>query len=396
MRIPARTILPALLAVGLLAPAAARGDDKDLLATAKARLKVEAERVEKEYKDGRLAAYKLVRRDDPKLVEATEKLTELIAVVEKDTSLSAERRKVILVTLKWDLDNVAAEAAKHRRAADSATQRAAARDARSQAQAGPARRPVTAETKSTTEVAKSILAARGQGVTDARRDRVGNADAHTRAMASVDKAAVPETRSYVLPKDWAEKSARRSAGVKMTAAEKAIMKGLGGTVEVDFNKVTLEDALAQLGKSMKVTITVDKRGLQDVGVSYDSDVTLKLRTSGRTVLKRLLADLNLTYVIKDEAIQVTSRERAKEMTTTRTYYLGDMAAVVDLRLDDVTRALLMVERVNTIIKLITTQIDPQSWKINNPDAAGVIVFDPITMSLIVKQTAEAHFLLGGK
>ena len=41
-------------------------------------------------------------------------------------------------------------------------------------------------------------------------------------------------------------------------------------------------------------------------------------------------------------------------------------------------------------------IDPQSWKVNNPDAEGVMAFDPISMTLIVKQTAEVHFMMYGK
>jgi hypothetical protein len=48
-----------------------------------------------------------------------------------------------------------------------------------------------------------------------------------------------------------------------------------------------------------------------------------------------------------------------------------------------------------IVNSITTQIDPQSWRNNNPDAPGTITFDPITMTLIIKQTAEVHLALGG-
>src|SRR5688572_26611620 len=99
MHILARTSLVAAL---LALASAAQADD--ILEDVKWRMKIEAQRGEKEYKDGRLAAYKLVSRDDPRLLDATEKITELLAMVQKDTSLAPERRKVILVTLKWDLD----------------------------------------------------------------------------------------------------------------------------------------------------------------------------------------------------------------------------------------------------------------------------------------------------
>jgi hypothetical protein len=33
--------------------------------------------------------------------------------------------------------------------------------------------------------------------------------------------------------------------------------------------------------------------------------------------------------------------------------------------------------------------------VNNPEAGGTITFDPITMNLIVRQTAEFHYKFGG-
>jgi hypothetical protein len=84
------------------------------------------------------------------------------------------------------------------------------------------------------------------------------------------------------------------------------------------------------------------------------------------------------------------------MTTTRTYYIGDLAGVVDVRIPPALNQLLMIQTVNQIIDLIINSVDRQSWKVNNPDAPGTIVFNPITMSLVVKQTAEVHYMLAGK
>ena len=39
------------------------------------------------------------------------------------------------------------------------------------------------------------------------------------------------------------------------------------------------------------------------------------------------------------------------------------------------------------------QRSADAWRV---ELVGLDVFDPITMSLIVKQTAENHFLFGGK
>jgi len=89
--------------------------DKDLLDDVKKRLAIEAERVEKEFAAERAAAYKLVRSDNPKLAEATEKLEGLLAMVRNDNALASKRREVLLVTLKWDLDKVKEIAGESRR-----------------------------------------------------------------------------------------------------------------------------------------------------------------------------------------------------------------------------------------------------------------------------------------
>jgi hypothetical protein len=43
--------------------------------------------------------------------------------------------------------------------------------------------------------------------------------------------------------------------------------------------------------------------------------------------------------------------------------------------------------------MIQTSVDPQSWQANGGN--GSIVFNAPSMSLIIKQSAEVHALLGG-
>ena len=53
--------------------------------------------------------------------------------------------------------------------------------------------------------------------------------------------------------------------------------------------------------------------------------------------------------------------------------------------------IVMIQTVNQLINTITQTVDPQSWQVNNPDAVGTIAFNPATMSLTIKQTAEIHY-----
>ena len=100
-----RTWLPALLCVAFLT-GGLFASDKDPLDRVKDRRKAEAQRVESEFTDGRAAAYKLVRSDSPKLSEALDKLDALLDMLEKDNSLDAQRRKQLIVTIKWDMGEV--------------------------------------------------------------------------------------------------------------------------------------------------------------------------------------------------------------------------------------------------------------------------------------------------
>ena len=54
----------------------------------------------------------------------------------------------------------------------------------------------------------------------------------------------------------------------------------------------------------------------------------------------------------------------------------------------------MRQNVRTIINTVLNQVDPQSWNVNNPDSRGAITYDPISMALVITQSAEFHFRMG--
>jgi hypothetical protein len=164
---------------------------------------------------------------------------------------------------------------------------------------------------------------------------------------------------------------------------------------VDFKKEKFQDVIDFLKRKTGVEVSVGKRDLESAGASFESEITLSMKASMRTILKRILGDLNLAYIVKDETIQIMTRERASQETVARTYYVGDLLATTDMRLPPLLNQLIMIQNINSIMSTITQTIDPQSWKVNNPDAVGTIVFEPITMSFVVKQTAEIHFMMGG-
>jgi len=197
------------------------------------------------------------------------------------------------------------------------------------------------------------------------------------------------------PPDWKERVKKRSSTMNITAKERQIMKALNTVLDVDFKKHSFQDVMDYLRRKTDVDFDVPKRQLEEVGASFESEITLSTKATVRSILKRILGDLNLAYVVKDEAIHIMTRERASQMTSARTYYVGDLLGLTDSRLPPLLNQMIMIQNLNSMVTTITQTIEPKSWQVNNPDAVGTIVFDPITMSFVVKQTAEIHFMMGG-
>jgi len=380
-----RIWLPAVLCVVAL-PIGLRADDsRDPLKSVKDRKAIEAQRVEQEFKDNRAAAYALVRSDAPKLAEATQMLDGLLRMVQRDDSLDQKRREVLVVTLKWDLDKVKEIAADRRKPVtrDGPPPSVVRRDMP---------RTNDDEGKGRTKDARSIFDERKKSLADSRADREAKGDKLNRVFRDVEKSAVAATDADRFPRDWEERTRMRGSLQRLTVKERAIMAALNKTIEVEYKNATFSEVIDDLKRRTGLEIAVDKRGLDEVNVTYDSAINLKLKASGRTVIRRLLSDLGLSYYIKDEALQVTSVERARQETTIRTYYVGDLATVTDTRLPFVLSRLQTIQTINTIVDMIKN-MEPTTWKDNNADAPGTVVFDPVRMTLIIRQTAEFHYMM---
>ncbi len=370
-----------------LAGRAAAQENVDPLDRVKALRAVEAQRVEKEFNEGRKYAYRVAATD---LDKAIDRIKELLAMLDRDESLTVARRDQLVRALKRDIPNLQSLAGEQRNRTAEAVARATRVDIRRDAD--PRR---SADGKSAFDAARSQVDSMSNRVADARSLRGQIADRALGTLHKVDESAKLPAYDYELPADWVEKSKRRSPQNKLTAQEKAIMDALKAPITVDFNNDTFSSVVEYLQKITGVPILVDKQALEEANVTYDTPVTLRLpKVSTRTVLKRLLADMGLTYIIKDEAIQVMTPARAKEMMVVRTYYVGDLLGVTNpFLLGTGLDAVQAVQAINTIIQTVQTQVDPQSWSVNGGN--GSIVYDPIRMSLIIKNSAEIHYMLGG-
>src|SRR5262245_41773726 len=107
--------------------------------------------------------------------------------------------------------------------------------------------------------------------------------------------------------------------------EAVIIRTLGKPTTVEFVDLPLEDCITFLKEYHNINIWLDKATLTDEGVALDQPVTLKLAgVTLRSVLKLLLEPVQLTYVIEDEVMKITTSARAGEKLTTRVYPVGDL------------------------------------------------------------------------
>jgi hypothetical protein len=219
------------------------------------------------------------------------------------------------------------------------------------------------------------------------------------AMKAVDRAALPigGNGDIEFPADWKEKTERRLTRVNLTATEKKIIESLNKPVTVNWNGKPLQEALQELSNLLDQKLFLDEKSIEDLGVNLQKPFTLQANgVSARTVLRQVLASQGLTFVLKDQVIQVMDTERAKHLLVTRVYYLGDIVRGTGpfggLEWGPLANFQQTLANVDTIMKAITSSVDPLSWKEKGGPAS--ITFDYPSMSIIVRASAEVHATLG--
>jgi hypothetical protein len=263
-------------------------------------------------------------------------------------------------------------------------------------------------------------------------DQVANArrlqKEHERQLASgyrdIENSASLPNGDVEFPKDWKERTKGRTTAVPLTAKERSILQALNTTISVNFRNSKLEDVIEYLQTYTGQAILLDREAMKEVEISYETAVTLNVKgVTVRTLLRKILNDLGMTYVIKEETIQATSAQKAREMMVVRRYYVGDllggMGALGTLggpqaawgntgvlpgglqnfgglpfapAANPQLQAMQTTQNVKQLIDLIQSAVDPQTWQANG--GSGTLTFHAPSMSLVIKQSAEVHALLG--
>jgi hypothetical protein len=117
---------------------------------------------------------------------------------------------------------------------------------------------------------------------------------------------------YPAPEVWKALTERRQKWasvdlVRYNPTEEKIRKSFSKPTTVEFIDLPLEDCITFLKEYHNINIWLDRPTLTDEGVALDQPVTLKLAgVSFRSVLKLLLEPVQLTYLIEDEVMKITT------------------------------------------------------------------------------------------
>jgi RNA polymerase sigma factor (sigma-70 family) len=158
----------------------------------------------------------------------------------------------------------------------------------------------------------------------------------------------------------------RSDAEKLIAA--ALVTDAGS---INFNDQPLKEVVDFLRNQHKIPIRLEEIALQEQGIGVDQPVTISLANiSLRSALKHILGQIDLTYVVKDEVMLITTPLRANAYLETRVYPCDDG------------------EKAESLANMLKSHVRPSSWTGESRD--GIAAITQFPGGLVVTQTYEGH------
>ena len=205
---------------------------------------------------------------------------------------------------------------------------------------------------------------------------------------------------------------------------------MNSNVSVDFRNKPLEEVVEELRTLSQTNMLLEKFALEYAGIDPKMPVSVTLNNvTLRTVLDRVLSMAQLTYYVKDGVINITTKEarRGTDHIVRRSFAVHDLivprddmanlpnmnpaAAGVPVSVNDsnafgagagrdgyngtpdlkngqwqARRTGQTMEK--QLLHLITSTIEPESWKQNGAAGNGTIEYYPMGMTFVVSQSSD--------
>jgi general secretion pathway protein D len=122
----------------------------------------------------------------------------------------------------------------------------------------------------------------------------------------------------------------KEANGRKTERDIEIEKKLQTPVWLKYQEAPLSQVIEDLGKLAQIPTHLDPRGLVEEGVDSHSPVTINLTSeiSLKSALNLILAPLHLSYVIKNEVLQITSEQMRDGEVVKKVYNVADLVTPI--------------------------------------------------------------------
>ncbi len=160
-----------------------------------------------------------------------------------------------------------------------------------------------------------------------------------------------------------------------TDADQPILKALAERNSFDFQETPLQDIVQHLREQTKLNILIDRRALDDYGISPEVAVSADLKDiSLRSALNLILQPLDLTWSMENGVLIITTAEVAETKLTTKVYRVADLVMHQGRR-DD-----------HTLLELIMATISRETWS----EAGGPASVNAFRDTFVITQTNAEH------
>ncbi len=160
-------------------------------------------------------------------------------------------------------------------------------------------------------------------------------------------------------------------------AEAPIRAALDKETLFEFVDTPIADVMRFVAEMHHVPVQFDKRALEDAGLATDTPVNINLSNiSLRAALHVALRSVNMTSIVKNESLVVTSQEQSDAELTIRVYPVRDLVAAADPETYD--------ELTETIEKVV----QPHTWSsVGGPGSVASFLNAGV---LVISQTPAIH------
>ncbi len=159
-------------------------------------------------------------------------------------------------------------------------------------------------------------------------------------------------------------------------AEKKIAASLDEETQLELLEMPLLDAIQTISETHHLPMLIDRRALDEIGLSDDAPVTLTIAgVKLQSALNIMLSDLDLVVTVRGETLLVTTAESESLKLLGRIYWLESTGiAAGDYQ---------------TIVEMIQSSIEPDTWE----EMGGPSTIAPLGSSrpgLLISTTYQVH------